>query len=200
MEETLWSCNWMCACRYTLCLITVDFQASEQTKLRLHDVTKWSDVTLGLWYMGLMRSASLGGACVSVWGWPPDGWTVKRFMDEWWRACGTADRKRGRFSYGQLMSDSFPCSWMELLASMVRNFAGWLIQCSHTLKWGRWTDLSSLCISAQSIHEQWKRGSLGEIKRFKMFTKEIFQAVYCYILFQSCDTQTELSEVLVTEN
>lgn len=148
------------------------------------------------------HEVSIGGRSlrVWVWGWPPDDWRAKRFMDEWWRACGTADRKRGRFCFGQLMSDCFPCLWMELLASMVRNFAGWLIQCSHTLGWGRWTDLSSLCISAQSIHEQRKRGSLGEIKRFKMFRKEIFREVYCYILFQSSDTQTELSEVLVTEN
>lgn len=65
MAETLWSRNRTCTCMYTLCLITVDFQASEQTKLRLRDETKWSDVTLGLWYMGLMRSASVGGACVS---------------------------------------------------------------------------------------------------------------------------------------
>lgn len=142
------------------------------------------------------REISICGrsACVWVWGWPPDGWTAKRFMDERWRACGTADRERGRFSYGQLMSDCFPCLWMDLLASMVRNFAGWLIQCSHRLGWGRWTDLSSLCISAQSIHEQRKRGNLGEIKCYKMFTKEIFRAVYCYILFQTSKTQTELLE------
>lgn len=47
---------------------------------------------------------------VWVWRWPPDGWTVKRFMDERWRACGTGNREKGRFAYGQLLSDCFP--WM----------------------------------------------------------------------------------------
>lgn len=130
MAETLWSCNRTCTCMYTLCVITVDFQASEQTKLHLRDETKWSDVTLGLWYMGLMRSASVGGACVSE---CEDGLQMAQRRRDLWMNSGEhvgQQTGRGKFSYGQLMADCSPCLWMDLLASMVRNCAGPV--CTHT--------------------------------------------------------------------
>lgn len=116
MAETLWSSNRTCACMYTLCLITVDFQASEQTKLRLRDETKWSDVTLGLWYMGLMRSASVGGACVSEW---EDGLQMAgRRRDLWMNGGEHVGQQTGREA-GFLI-------------------ASWCLIVSHVYRWSFW--------------------------------------------------------------
>lgn len=64
MAQTLWSSNRTCACMYTF-FSSLNSRRLDKTRLCLRDETKWNDVTLGLWYMGLMRSASVGGVCVS---------------------------------------------------------------------------------------------------------------------------------------
>lgn len=134
MAETLWSSNRMCACMCTLCLITVDFQASEQTKLRLRDETKWSDVTLGLWYMGLMRSASVGGACVSE---CEDGLQMAgRRRDLWMNGGEHVGQQTGRDA-GFLMA-----SWCLIVSHVY----GWIF-------WPQWWGILPAGLS--SVHTHW---------------------------------------------
>lgn len=44
---------------------------------------------------------------VQAWRWPPDGWTAKRFMDEWWLR-GASLWERSRFGSGASTWGAFP--------------------------------------------------------------------------------------------
>lgn len=99
----------------------------------MRDETKRSDVTLGLWYMGLMRSPSVGGVYVSeredglqMAGRPRDLWTNGGSAV---RACGKEAGLEAAFQREEL----FLCLWTGRLALPVKDFAGWLLQLSHTL-------------------------------------------------------------------
>lgn len=137
------------------------------------DETRRSDVTLGLRYTGLMRSASVGGVCVCE---REDGLQMagrrRRFMDERWLGGGsTWDRATETgavfWVFFFLVMDGcclrvalqlkfFLCLRTDRLGLMGER-SGWLAV-KHTLGRDVTTDLSSFCVT--------KRGK-GEALRWR---------------------------------
>lgn len=176
MAQTLWSSNRTCACMYTFCLI-VEFQASGQNEA----VFAWWDKVEWCHTWALVHGTHEVSICgrslrVWVWRWPPDGWTVKRFMDEWWRSCGTGDRERGRFSYDQLLSDCFPCFWPYW----------WRIWLVDSTVYTRWDEAGGfICAVFASLLTAFINSGKGEVL-MRLSTSRcfrIFRALHCYIVY-----------------
>lgn len=175
-----------------ICLIAVEFQAPGQTRLCLRDETKQSDVTLGLWCMGLMRSASVGGVCVfecedglqMVGGWR-DLWIYGGSAGP---ACGTGDRERGRFCNGWWLYEVttwgvLPVFTDRSLGLIVKDFSGWLIQRSHTLGWGG--RICPVCASLfKTFMNSGKRKILMRLSTSRcLHVKKRPNALHCYVLY-----------------